>query len=91
MLFCPYCLGKKEPSDQPSENRFNDFGNVGSFYTFDTPNKKTLELKTHLHGCGRVFLAITDSKDGCIACFKLPSQEWTTKMLSWATNQSDEK
>jgi sarcosine oxidase delta subunit len=83
MLFCPYCLGKKEPSDH-LEYPLDDFGNVADFYPTDEPNKKTLELKTHIHGCGRVFLIINDNKnDEVIACFKIPDEEWVKKMLAW--------
>jgi sarcosine oxidase delta subunit len=92
MLFCPYCLGKKEPSDHIAEDRLDDFGNVGGFHHFDNPNKKTLEFKLHLHGCKRVFLIVTDSTtDECVGCFKLPDEHWTDTMSKWERAQSDEE
>ena len=80
MLFCPYCVGKKEPSDQSPEYRFDDFGVVASSYQFDEPNKKTLDLRIHRLGCGKTFFTVTDNvKDECIACFKLPDEDLAKK------------
>lgn len=87
MLFCPYCLGKREPSDYLQDYPLDDFGNVGGFYQTDEPNKKALMLKIHLHGCGGVFLAIADIKEDIVACFKLPEKDWAEKIGNWAGRQ----
>jgi len=72
MLFCPYCLRKQETPDEEK-----DFTDVIGFHSTDNSNKKKMTLKIHSHGCGRVFIAISDLKQGvCIACFKLPQEEW---------------
>ena len=77
MLFCPYCLRGQEPSDE--EKSFTD---VAEFYLADSSNKKKMMLKIHSHGCGRVFIAVSDiKKDECVACFKLPQQDWVKSIF----------
>lgn len=77
MLFCPYCLRRQKASDE--EPNFTD---VAGFQPIDEPNKKKMLLKIHSHGCGRVFIAILDTKKGeYIACFKLPQEEWVKSIF----------
>lgn len=77
MLFCPYCLRRQEASDK--ETGFSD---VAGFQLTDDPNKRKMLLKVHSDGCGRVFIAILDIKKGeCIACFKLPQEEWVRSIF----------
>jgi sarcosine oxidase delta subunit len=77
MLFCPYCLRRKKPSDGEG-----DFTDVAGFYLTDDVNKKKFTLKIHAQGCGRVFIAVSDVKRGeYVACFKIPQQAWVRAIL----------
>ena len=59
-----------------------EFTDVTGFHLTDNSNQKKMVLKVHSHGCGRVFIAISDiKKGGYVACFKLPQQEWVNSIF----------